>query len=625
MGTLADLTGGFQQGYGFSRSAARQRQLDKLYDQRIDEYDLFRKTHIAGMDKHLESRGETSADYGIESRPQWGGGMTLGEKFWTALKSPFRGQDRTGMKQAEQPPPQVNQRGSNEAPNPFAGGLANGGAIRGYAGPVRRAIETHRQSRTYSPQPNASYADGGATKTRRPRAHFVEGDPQAYAGIDPAGAGIPFTQDELNERAYGVPSERMTQVGPQGAPDEWMDNYITDEEANVLQEERNRYYRRHSPSMTEGAYPQVRRGALPAGRRYSPDVWEQQSVAPDTQQAIDTQIDPPTPEVGTQPDANDPPGTGGPAFDKPNLGGDDGNLFTQDPEIDWSSQATAIPPDEIPRHTTLEWQQEADFHMAMAAARGEDPWAVHEKIVNTQIRNFTNYAYQAQQLMVAGDLMGAARALTAGYQYFPNGSDVKFGMVDGKDGKKYLIGMGKNEQTGEPVGNPYVITPQMLGNMMAQAQDPKHWTQWTKDHHELALKYQQYNLEKDVAGHKIAIDQENARSNRIAANAGMLRAETALGDGYGDKPRTEAEVRAAVNAIKDDLTTLINTHGLDADYEIEISGALGELFRVTGVLPERMYRQFVAGVVKGMAVEEVLQEALKVVEEQQQGYAIEAP
>ncbi len=220
--------------------------------------------------------------------------------------------------------------------------------------------------------------------------------------------------------------------------------------------------------------------------------------------------------------------------------------------------------------------------------------------------------------MVAGDMMGAARALTAGYQYFPNGSDVSFGIVQGKDGKQYLIGMGRDEETQEPVGNPYAITPQMLGTMMAQAQDPKSWTAWTKDWHELARKEKEFMLARDEAEGQLAVNRENAISNRMIAES---RQYDALYGGSSSGLPSESEVLSAEREVKNDLRYEGTDLDLTPDQTTLVAGLISDIFAQTGIPTGRLTPIFIDGLRKGASPQEIY-EALMA---QASGQAIEAP
>lgn len=667
---LGALTSGFQEGYGFSAGARRERQLDKLYDLKMDEMKIDRSTRLAEMEK----LGQDPADFGIDTGANFGG-MTIGEKLAGKFKSWITrgsgGADGGGGNPAEAVSgsgalPAGSQSQEEEKkqgqPNFNAGGsgFADGGAIRGFGGPVRKAIAARK--RTHTPDPVASYADGGRipidevdpdklspeareqlrrqqAQDRTPR----RGDPDKYRPARTGQTGN-APRGRLNRLGRGVKAGAHKSALPLAAGASAINTLGTDTDE----------YRRRYEGLFGGAFeheeddwgvtglgkdmairgigamedfgntllePLSWVGLREGHGRYDEEgAMAPKGVDPAAGAALEENLPPSPEETAQTPSEEDPPGTA-PAreemFEKQQLGGSDGDLLTPDDIIDWSSGVTTIPPDEIPRHTTKEWENNTKFHMAMAAARGEDPWAVHEKIVETQIRNFTNYAYQAQNLMVAGDMMGAARALTAGYQYFPNGSDVTFGIVQGKDGKQYLMGMGRDEESQEPVGNPYAITPQMLGTMMAQAQDPKAWTTWTKDWHELALKHQEFMLARDEAEGQLAVNRENAISNRMIAES---RQYDALYDGAGSLP-TYSQVTAAEKEIKNDLRYEGTELQLTPDQTTQVSGLIADIYAQTGIHYGRLTPIFIKGMEQGQSPEEIYQAIMQ----QASGQAIEAP
>lgn len=661
MGTLADLTKGFQSGYGFSAGARRERQLDRLYDLKTDEMKIDRKTALMDM-KRLDEGAFN--ELGMDPNATFGG-MTFGEKMGAKIKSWFtQGAQQEQGKQIQE----GEQKAEKRAPDfGNAPGIADGGLIRGHAGPVRKAIETRRAGRTFTPQANASYADGGTISTEeqrirearqrnmRARAEYVD-KARASGGAD-APDRVTRTDPTRAQRAAsrtGRVARGIAKRAPGiGAAIATGDALLDQREADYDERMDERFGdwgwgEPGEASLGGAAEFGIKRAlgfasdlgdALTFGQasRLYRDERDSFGLGPDTnvldpygedqKAAIESALPPPE-QTGAQVDTDDPPGQAPVRAAQAReqavqLGGNDGDLTTPDEILDLSSEATTIPPDEIPRHSTKEWEDNRKRFMATAAARGEDPWAVGDAITKHQITNFTAYLYQAQNLIVAQDYMGAARALTAGYQYFPNGSDVSFGLMKGKDGKQYLVGMGKNEKTGEPVGTPYAITPEMLGTMMEQASDPKAWRTWTKDWHAAALAEKEYMLDKDYKEHSLAIDRENATSNRMRAEASQIAALTGGSAGSGGLP-TESQVRTAIKDIKEDLRYEGTELELTPDESTEIAGHIAAIYRDTGILPERIMPGFLQGIAAGKSSAEIYQMIMEQLT-QPQGQAIEGP
>jgi len=152
----------------------------------------------------------------------------------------------------------------------------------------------------------------------------------------------------------------------------------------------------------------------------------------------------------------------------------------QDPIIDMS-KVRQIRPEDMPNKGQKEWEDERNFYAAQAIAHGENPLDAMKAVDEKQLRGFTMYGQQAANLLMAGDADSAAKALYAAYQYFPNGTNVRFGVMKGKDGQPVVIGMGTNEETGKPEGEPMVMTAESINVQVENMQKPGAHRAWTKD------------------------------------------------------------------------------------------------------------------------------------------------
>lgn len=186
-----------------------------------------------------------------------------------------------------------------------------------------------------------------------------------------------------------------------------------------------------------------------------------------------------------------------------------------------------IMPEEMPGMGTRDWiayRQEVVPALMMQGMSAAD---AHKQVSAMQHEGFTRYAQQAAMMLQAQNVKGAARALRAAYQYFPNGSDVKFGFQNG-----HLVGVGLNEETGEPMGKPQVITPEYLAAMVTNFQDPSKFLAWTKDWRDEAFRERTYNeVTRPTAQHtmdyqnrSLDIAQQNADSNALSAQASFRAA-----------------------------------------------------------------------------------------------------
>jgi hypothetical protein len=200
-------------------------------------------------------------------------------------------------------------------------------------------------------------------------------------------------------------------------------------------------------------------------------------------------------------------------------------------------------PNEMPDMKVRDWEEYRRKKIAYGVGQGKSADEVDKEVTAMQQRGFLRYGQQAFTLMQAGNLQGAARALKAAYQYFPNGYDVKFGVQNGN-----IVGMGFNEETGKPEGNPMILTPERLSVMMENFTNPQAFRMWTQDWRKQAMENRKYNeIEKPSAqadiDYKYAAGRaalQNADAAQSRADAAMVAAERG-GSGAGGKAMTQAE------------------------------------------------------------------------------------
>ena len=246
----------------------------------------------------------------------------------------------------------------------------------------------------------------------------------------------------------------------------------------------------------------------------------------DKQQAISVAVEndqgtPPAPEtIAAQP-------TGQPAQPAPSVQAPQTQpapVTPQEEEFDWAS-VNAMPED-MPTFSTTDWKKERAYAARSAIANGQNPREAMNEIDAQQMAGFNRFGQQAFQLLRAGNAPAAARALKAAYQYFPNGVDVRFGIQTGVDGQKVLIGMGVDEETGDPIkeGKPQVITAESLAVQLENMSDPGAFRAWTKDSHEMEQELRKYEeLDKPKA-------ESDARYQRDIGQAALNRSEASLLD-----------------------------------------------------------------------------------------------
>jgi hypothetical protein len=174
---------------------------------------------------------------------------------------------------------------------------------------------------------------------------------------------------------------------------------------------------------------------------------------------------------------------------------------------------------------------------AARSGRMEDVQAADAYVDDQQHRGFLHYGNIALQMLQNGDEEGAAKSMMMAYQYFPNGSHLRFGTQNGK-----LIAVGVGED-GQPKGA-QALDVKSLAGQLANFQKPENFKAWTLDWRAQELQekaegrmQQQTDQQGDYQEGLLNIGQQNAQSQRISAGADVIRAGAA-GAGGGLKPDT---------------------------------------------------------------------------------------
>jgi hypothetical protein len=210
-----------------------------------------------------------------------------------------------------------------------------------------------------------------------------------------------------------------------------------------------------------------------------------------------------------------------------------------------------------------------------------------------QIRGFTNYASQAQALMQAQNLKGAARALRAAYQYFPDGNDVKIGIQNG-----HLVAVGVDDDTGQPFDKgTRVITPEFLSGAIQNFANPTAFQSWTKDWRTEQLQRQKYaEVEKPLA-------QAQASALTTTADANMQRAQNSAAMG-GMKPQ---DMRGAQQFFVKRLELMGVTDPAQAD---QLAATMAQIKAANPQVPEMAIIDFVMKASQRPDAQQFIQQAL---------------
>lgn len=249
---------------------------------------------------------------------------------------------------------------------------------------------------------------------------------------------------------------------------------------------------------------------------------------------IDGQASQPTGGTGSAGVGQTTPGATAPATGADQTGVEGPPAPEDDPIIDLS-QVRGVTPQKMPNKGQKEWEKERNFYAAQAVANGRSPLDAMKAVDEKQMRGFHMYAKQAWQLLRAGNPTGAANALYAAYQYFPNGVDVKFGVHTGKDGQPVLVGMGTDEETGEAIkdGKPYIINAESLATQIENFSDPAAFRAWTKDWRDMEHKLRKYEELDKPEAENMARYRNNM--GKAALNRAMADLRSARSNPYGLK------------------------------------------------------------------------------------------
>lgn len=194
--------------------------------------------------------------------------------------------------------------------------------------------------------------------------------------------------------------------------------------------------------------------------------------------------------------------------------------------------ASGVRPEDIPAAQVSDWARYRRLTASAAAKRGQSVEDAMMGVTKMQQDGFSSNAMQAAFLLKQGDPRGAAIAMRIAYQYFPNGSDITFGIAEGKNGP-VLVGNGIDQKTGKQVGDgtPMVLNPDSIMMFADTAKDVTRWHTWTKDWHEMAQKDRQYN--------EIDKPQAQATLNLTGAQTRRADAAAAKDDAYVSDPRSQ--------------------------------------------------------------------------------------
>ena len=227
-----------------------------------------------------------------------------------------------------------------------------------------------------------------------------------------------------------------------------------------------------------------------------------------------------------------------------------------DQAFDWAEVAAQnVNPDEIPHVGVKDWAEHRRRAGKAAALRGESNESAQMAVTKMQMQGAQSNFMQAAFLLRSGNQRGAALAARAAFQYFPNGSDVRLGTMDGENGP-VLIGYGVDEETGEPVmeGKPMILTPEAMAVMAENFSNPSAFRTWTKDWHEMEQARREYEeVEKPEAQSNAIYRDRMGQAAVNNSNAALSRAANA---GSGGVDVKESDFRASFESQSEQLFML---------------------------------------------------------------------
>lgn len=202
-----------------------------------------------------------------------------------------------------------------------------------------------------------------------------------------------------------------------------------------------------------------------------------------------------------------------------------------------------VRPEELPSMNTSDWADYRSHLFQLEIGRGRSAKEAMESVdgatVDMQMKGMMRELDKAMLYLETGQASAASMAIRQGFQYFPNGVEVRFGtQIDPKTGRPVIIAMGTDEETGEPTGTPILITTDRLAAIRNQMSDPKSFNAWTKDGHELQLKVDQLQSQDDYRQGSLEISAYNAQTQRARANSAA--------SGAGGMSLSEQRQRAGV-------------------------------------------------------------------------------
>jgi len=210
---------------------------------------------------------------------------------------------------------------------------------------------------------------------------------------------------------------------------------------------------------------------------------------------------------------------------------------------------TGLKAEDIPPFPTKDWEKHREDRVRELVDHGmtyAEAWdKVDQATIATQQRGFLSFAKQADAFLKIGDMKGAGAAARMAFQYVPTGSDIRVGEYKG-----HLVAVPFDEETGQPEGQPVVITPKLLEDVMINFADPGNFAQLALDRKKVDILQQTANTAEDrlnqvdIPQTEALIDLRNAQAGAKVAGAGRTEV---------DRARAQPLIESGAQIIADKL------------------------------------------------------------------------
>jgi hypothetical protein len=480
MSAVGGFFQGLTQGIETSQKVRRNRSVEKLLDRRFDEYDLNRQ----GLSEQAVNEGGQAWEDMLETPDPF---LIRGFNW---LQDRFGGGQQTAAPSTTAPTPSA-------VPDEFyPEGYADGGMVeeeeelRGIGVPAatrQQAADLWEENAPGAFDDTAAARQRARGAIRSANAGFMEADNARDKGAairDAAGQTIIGAADV----AYGAVKDTV-----------W-DNPLTQGVLGFLGFNGTRENRQPDPVTPAPERPEPAASGM-AGQAVAID--DSFTQEPDSGVVADRAIQAATKATPGHPD-------------------------NPDQQFDWAEVREAGgTQEEIPHVGVNDWVKYRKQHVQARLKQGVNATDAHKEVDELQMNGARTNLAQAQYLLQAGNGDAAALAARAAFQYFPNGSDVRFGVYDGANGP-VLVGTGQNEGTGEQVGKPMVLNAERMAVMVENFSNPSAFRVWTKDWRDEEFKRREYSeVTKPEA-------ESNARYRDRVGQAALNRSEADLIDARTD-------------------------------------------------------------------------------------------